>query len=217
MICFKLLFRNLCCILPGHKRNCDRLCSPLCIKCQIRWPAGNEVQYNNSGWGWNWYFNGWKGGKNTEILKTSKRQTVTEDLIRTDKDNEIQNYTADLQSNLYKLDVRYWGQNVDNDEYTELTDYSQFVYAAGSFNPKNITGYDYEKQEVTDGGRENADQTYNFYYARKTYDLQFYNVSQNPLHIPELYTILQIPSYISEVNPAAAVSNSDRKYPSRNE
>lgn len=79
------------------------------------------------------------------------------------------------------MDVRYWGQNVDNDEYTELTDYSQFVYAAGSFNPKNITGYDYEKQEVTDGGRENADQTYNFYYTRKTYDLQFYNVSQKPV------------------------------------
>ena len=146
-----------------------------------RWPAGNDVQYRNSSWGWNWYFNGWKGGKNTEILKTSKRQTVTEDLIRTDKDNEIQNYTADWKSDLYKLDVRYWGQNVDNDEYTELTDYSQFVYAAGTFNPKNITGYDYEKQEVTDGGRENAYQTYNFYYTRKTYDLQFYNVSQKPV------------------------------------
>lgn len=119
--------------------------------------------------------------KNTEILKTSKRQTVTEDLIRTDKDNEIQNYTADWKSDLYKLDVRYWGQNVDDDEYTELTDYSQFVYAAGTFNPKNITGYDYEKQEVTDGGRENAYQTYNFYYTRKTYDLQFYNVSQKPV------------------------------------
>ena len=37
------------------------------------------------------------------------------------------------------------------------------------------------------------------------------------LHIPELYTILQIPSYIPEVNPAAAVSSSDQKYPSRNE
>ncbi len=146
-----------------------------------RWPAGNDVQYRNSSWGWNWYFNGWKGGKNTEILKTSKRQTVTEDLIRTDKDNEIQNYTADWKSDLYKLDVRYWGQNVDDDEYTELTDYSQFVYAAGTFNPKNITGYDYEKQEVTDGGRENAYQTYNFYYTRKTYDLQFYNVSQKPV------------------------------------
>ena len=146
-----------------------------------RWPAGNDVQYRNSSWGWNWYFNGWKGGKNTEILKTSKRQTVTEDLIRTDKDNEIQNNTADWKSDLYKLDVRYWGQNVDDDEYTELTDYSQFVYAAGTFNPKNITGYDYEKQEVTDGGRENAYQTYNFYYTRKTYDLQFYNVSQKPV------------------------------------
>lgn len=146
-----------------------------------RWPAGNDVQYRNSSWGWNWYFNGWKGGKNTEILKTSKRQTVTEDLIRTDKDNEIQNYTADWKSDLYKLDVRYWGQNVDDDEYTELADYSQFVYAAGTFNPKNITGYDYEKQEVTDGGRENAYQTYNFYYTRKTYDLQFYNVSQKPV------------------------------------
>lgn len=146
-----------------------------------RWPAGNDVQYRNSSWGWNRYFNGWKGGKNTEILKTSKRQTVTEDLIRTDKDNEIQNYTADWKSDLYKLDVRYWGQNVDDDEYTELTDYSQFVYAAGTFNPKNITGYDYEKQEVTDGGRENAYQTYNFYYTRKTYDLQFYNVSQKPV------------------------------------
>ena len=146
-----------------------------------RWPAGNDVQYRNSSWGWNRYFNGWKGGKNTEILKTSKRQTVTEDLIRTDKDNEIQNYTADWKSDLYKFDVRYWGQNVDDDEYTELTDYSQFVYAAGTFNPKNITGYDYEKQEVTDGGRENAYQTYNFYYTRKTYDLQFYNVSQKPV------------------------------------
>lgn len=146
-----------------------------------RWPAGNDVQYRNSSWGWKWYFNGWKGGKNTEILKTSKRQTVTEDLIRTDKDNEIQNYTADWKSDLYKFDVRYWGQNVDDDEYTELTDYSQFVYAAGTFNPKNITGYDYEKQEVTDGGRENAYQTYNFYYTRKTYDLQFYNVSQKPV------------------------------------
>lgn len=146
-----------------------------------RWPAGNDVQYRNSSWGWNRYFNGWKGGKNTEILKTSKRQTVTEDLIRTDKDNEIQNYTADWKSDLYKFDVRYWGQNVDDDEYTELADYSQFVYAAGTFNPKNITGYDYEKQEVTDGGRENAYQTYNFYYTRKTYDLQFYNVSQKPV------------------------------------
>ena len=35
MVCFKQFCRNLCCILPGHKRNCDRLCSPLCIKCQI--------------------------------------------------------------------------------------------------------------------------------------------------------------------------------------
>ena len=47
--------------------------------------------------------------------------------------------------------------------------------------------------------------------------LHYQKKIQNPLHIPELYTILQIPSYIPEVNPEAAVSNSDWKYPSRNE
>lgn len=142
-----------------------------------RWPSGSEVQYTGD---WRWNFNGWNGGKDSKILKTTKRQTVTEDLIKTDTDNAAQNYTADWQIDMQKLDVRYWGQNVDDDEYTELTDYSQFVYAAGKFNPKAIKGYEYSQQEVEKGGREEAAQTYNFYYTRKTYDLQFYNAGNKP-------------------------------------
>ena len=42
--------------------------------------------------------------------------------------------------------------------------------------------------------------------------LHYQKKIQTPLHIPELYTILQIPSYISEVNSAAAVYGADRSW-----
>ena len=142
-----------------------------------RWPAADEVKDSSE----TQQFNGWNGGKDSSVKKTTKRQTVNEDLIRTDRDNATQNYTAEWESWLKKIYVHYWGQNVEDDGYTELSDYSQSLYVDGKLNPKNIEGYEYDHTAMTDGREEDVSQTYNFYYTRKTYDLQFCNVSQKPV------------------------------------
>ena len=111
------------------------------------------------------YFVGWqKNGQGTNY--TTKQLIMNTDLLPTSGTNLT--FYAHWESNAVTRTVNYYLENADDDGYTRSEMYSQtYTSTGGTLNPKVITGYTYDHSQ-------NSGNTYNFYYKRDKYNIDYY-------------------------------------------
>ena len=85
-------------------------------------------------------------------------------------------YTYD--GHVHQVTLNYYAQNADNDLYSKLDEYCQTANSDGSFSAKDIAGLQYSYSDNKDWNEQGRYYTtYNFYYNRLNYSLEFYNNS----------------------------------------
>ena len=132
------------------------------------WPSAENFDSNNSS-----EFEGWSIDSSNSNF-SSKRWTITEDMISNTDNESIQHYKGVWNYNLHQVELHYWGQNSDDDEYSEFTDYSQKANTPSGFVAKDITGFTFKEAKNENYNRWGGYyEKYNFYYTRNTYDLEF--------------------------------------------
>ena len=111
------------------------------------------------------YFTGWqKNGQGTRYI--TKQLIMNTGLLPTSGTSVT--YYANWSDYANQRTVNYYLENADNDQYTRSETYSQTYYSdAGSLNPKEITGYTYDHSQ-------NSGNTYNFYYKRDRFKIDYY-------------------------------------------
>ncbi|MBR0456182.1 MAG: InlB B-repeat-containing protein, partial [Firmicutes bacterium] len=131
------------------------------------WPINGgsaRIWDNNNGY----YFYYWScqgTGYASKILR------VTEELLPNNSTNI--SVTGNWRTNNSTIQVNYYLQNADNNDYTLSTLYSQTA-PSGSYNPKEISGYTYSHSDNdTDWWGDVT--AYNFYYNRHTYQIEYYH------------------------------------------
>ncbi|MBE6019009.1 MAG: hypothetical protein E7230_01525 [Clostridiales bacterium] len=110
-------------------------------------------------------FQGWKPEGSSTVYVT-KRLIVTEDMLP--NSGTSMTYTASWLRDSYTYTVNYWLQNANNDQYTRSETYSQTYQSNnGNLSPKDIPGYTFVRR--SDSGR-----TFNFYYDRDKFKIDYY-------------------------------------------
>lgn len=142
-----------------------------------RWPTAGNISTVVSDTGIASQFYAWKRPSSSTNYVT-KRLTVTADLLSSTNDNSATTYTALYQSSMTTYYINYWMENADDTGYTLSAEYSQEALAPANANwsAKQIGGF--TNISETPGGYPASDpttSTYNFYYTRNTYSLQFSN------------------------------------------
>jgi len=112
-----------------------------------------------------------------------------------------------------KVQINYYFENPDDSGYTKSDDYSQSVTASSSwggysFSAKTINGYTYDHG---DSGKSNLS-TYNFYYKRNTYKIDYYYGSTNLRTINNVKFDATITSNTYNWTPTAAQCGVDSDY-----
>ena len=132
------------------------------------WPGNVTGRYYRD-WRWrNLDFNGWYNPvENTRYV--TKRTLVTEDMLP-DTGTSI-TYTARWTNDANTYTVNYWLQNADDDDYTKSEEYSQTYTSSGGYlTAKEIAGYTYDHGNSGEQGVT----TYNFYYNRDRFKIDYY-------------------------------------------
>lgn len=142
-----------------------------------RWPTAGNVSTVVSDTGIASQFYAWRRPSSSTNYVT-KRLTVTADLLLSTDDNSVTTYTALYQSSMTTYYINYWMENADDTGYTLSAEYSQEALAPANANwsAKQISGF--TNISETPSGYPASDPTtftYNFYYTRNTYSLQFSN------------------------------------------
>ncbi|ACV22183.1 Internalin-A precursor [Slackia heliotrinireducens] len=121
------------------------------------WPSAGSNYYSFMGWQ--------KNGQGTRYV--TKQLIMNTDLLPSS--GKTQNWKASW-GNAYTFTVNYYLQNADDDGYTRSETYSQ-TYNADSYGitPKVISGYTFDH-----GNNEDYTFTYNLYYNRNTYTIDYY-------------------------------------------
>lgn len=144
-----------------------------------KWPtADNMGRYSRN-------FEAWYQGdpKDTSVeLFSSKQWVVTGDLIINPYET-IQLYKGNWWNDLISVELHYFGQNAEDDQYTEFGNYAQKANTTAGFNPKEIKGFVYVRNNnqtphYNNEGQVRYYEVYNFYYDRNTYDLEFVSGSK---------------------------------------
>nr|MBQ4457161.1 InlB B-repeat-containing protein [Clostridia bacterium] len=131
------------------------------------WPinGGNATIWDNNN-GYYFYYWSCQG-----ILYASKILRVTEELLP--NTGTAVAVTGYWRNNNNTVQVNYYLQNADNDQYTLSELYSQTA-PSGNYNPKEIAGYTYDHSNNTTDWWGNVTE-YNFYYNRHTYQIEYYH------------------------------------------
>lgn len=111
------------------------------------------------------YFVGWqKNGQGTNY--TTKQLIMNTDLLSTSYGDIT--YYAHWEDRAVTRTVNYYLENANDDGYTNATQYSQtYTSTGGTLNPKEITGYTYDHSQ-------NSGNTYNFYYKRDRFKIDYF-------------------------------------------
>ncbi len=158
------------------------------------WPsAGANNRYFTG-----WYMNGTSGGAfatkqlimNTELLPNSGTSRT---------------FYARWSTSSSTRTINYWLQNADDNGYTKSDTYSQTVYSSNTFTPKEIAGYTYDHSQ-------NSSNTYNFYYNRDTFKIDYFNGSTNLKTIENVKFDATITSNTYNWTPTAAQCGVDSDY-----
>ncbi|MBR3309082.1 MAG: InlB B-repeat-containing protein, partial [Lachnospiraceae bacterium] len=121
------------------------------------WPSARRNNYSFMGWQ--------KNGQGTRYV--TKQLIMNTDLLPTNG-TSITYYAS--WGSAYTFTVNYYLQNADDDNYTRSEAYSQ-TYNADSYGitPKTISGYTFDH-----GNNDDYVTTYNLYYKRNTYQIDYY-------------------------------------------
>lgn len=142
-----------------------------------RWPAAGNISTVVTGSGLASQCSGWRKPLSTTTYAT-KRLTFTSDLLSSTDDNSATTYTAQYASSLATYHINYWLENANDTGYTLSAEYSQEVLAdaGATWSAKQIGGFT-NITATPDGypASDTATRTYNFYYTRNTYSLEFSN------------------------------------------
>ena len=138
-----------------------------------KWPTASNITPVGK-------FLGWKGGSFTG-LHVSKRLNITPELIKDSDKNKTgvtESYVGKWSNHVHQVTLNYYAQNADNDLYSKLDEYCQTANSDGSFSAKDIAGLQYSYSDNKDWNEQGRYYTtYNFYYNRLNYSLEFYNNS----------------------------------------
>ena len=134
------------------------------------WPYNVTGEYG-VWWRRNVGFEGWLPAGGSQTFAT-KRLIVTTDMLPSSGNSIV--YTAQWVKWGDTYEVNYYLQNADDDGYTWSELYSQTYYSnSGGLDHKDIAGYEYHHSSPS-GSR-------NFYYNRLSYDIDYFDGSDNIL------------------------------------
>lgn len=156
-----------------------------------QWPIGNDV-IDTSGI---FTFYGWNSSSTTSTYVT-KRFEVTKEMIAGANGQNVKTYTARWERNLVSRTVNYYLQSADDSSVYERSDvYSQQYNTVPNsrLDAKDIAGFDviYKRDAqgnivrdvernpvylnpITGANAGQSGNTYNFYYKRKSYNIDYY-------------------------------------------
>lgn len=151
-----------------------------------QWLSAGNGTIRMNGKNYRVYFGGW--GKTTGgSTYVTKRLILTEDMLPTS--GTIVTYKGRWLASTVEYTVNYYLQNADDDGYTKSSTYSQTYNSSANSNlsPKDIAGYTVLSHKETDWSGEeetvydtpagypsSEGNTYNFYYNRDTYKIDYY-------------------------------------------
>ncbi|MBR3296032.1 MAG: InlB B-repeat-containing protein, partial [Clostridia bacterium] len=159
------------------------------------WPSAGSNYYSFMGWQ--------KNGQGTRYV--TKQLIMNTDLLPTNGTN-ITYYAS--WGYAYTFTVNYYLQNADDDGYTRSDAYSQ-TYNANSYglSPKEISGYTFDH-----GNNEEYVFTYNLYYNRDKYNIDYYYGSNRLDTIEDIKFDATITSATYNWTPTAAECGVDSDY-----
>nr|MCR4827153.1 InlB B-repeat-containing protein [Bacteroidales bacterium] len=174
------------------------------------WPSNVTGRYYRwSLFGDDWHvvtFNGWYNPQD-ETRYVTKRTIVTPEMLP--NSGTTITYTAQWTGSGNTYTVNYWLQNADDDDYTLSTEYSQtYTSSGGNLGAKEIAGFTY------DHGNSGAQgvTTYNFYYNRDKYKIDYYYGSELLSTIPNVKFDANINSVTYNWTPSNAQCGVDDDY-----
>ncbi|MBR6135762.1 MAG: InlB B-repeat-containing protein, partial [Clostridia bacterium] len=131
------------------------------------WPGNVTGRYYRNRWR-NLYFDGWLNQQESTRYVT-KRTIVTPEMLP--NSGTTITYIAQWTNSETTYTVNYWLQNADDDNYTLSQEYSQtYTSSSGNLGAKEIAGYTYDHGNSGASGTT----TYNFYYNRDTFKIDYY-------------------------------------------
>ena len=151
------------------------------------------------------YFVGWTKGGTSGTRYITKQLIMNTDLLPTNGTSVT--WYANWTDRATQRTVNYYLQNADDDNYTKSDTYSQTYYTTSNstLNPKAITGYTYDHSN-------NTTNTYNFYYNRDTFKIDYYYSSTNLKTINNVKFDATITSNTYNWTPTAAQCGVDSDY-----
>ena len=173
------------------------------------WPGNVTGHYSTGGWWPSDYdvdFNGWLNPVESTRYVT-KRTIVTPEMLPSN--GTTITYTAQWTNNANTYTVNYWLQNADDDNYTRSEEYSQtYTSSGGNLGAKEIPGYTYHHGN---SGASNTT-TYNFYYNRDTFKIDYYYGSSLLKTIENIKFDATITSNTYNWTPSSAQCSVDSDY-----
>jgi len=118
---------------------------------------------------------GWRGGSYTGV-HGSKRYNVTSELILSDEDGATQSFKGVWATQAKQYTLYYYGQNANDDGYSEIKAYTQTVNALGTYGAKEIAGFT-NISKTPSGYPTSSGNTCYFYYNRTSSNLNLYNIA----------------------------------------
>ena len=169
-----------------------------------QWPinGGNATIWDNNNYYYFYYWNCQGTRYASKILR------VTEALLPSNGTNV--SVTGTWRDNNNNVQVNYYLQNADNDNYTLSTLYSQ-TSPSGNYSAKEISGYTYDHADNDTDYWGNVT-AYNFYYKRNTFKIDYYYGSANLRTINNVKFDANITGNAYNWTPTAAQCDVDSDY-----
>ena len=168
------------------------------------WPinGGSATIWDNNNGYYFYYWSCQGTGYASKILR------VTDELLPNSGTNV--SVTGYWRNNNSTVQVNYYLQNADNNNYTLSTLYSQLA-PSGNYSPKGISGYIYDHSDNDTDWWDNVT-AYNFYYNRDAYQIEYYYGDQKLKTISNVKFDATITSTTYNWTPTAAQCGVDNDY-----